>query len=63
LGKFKLKEKLMQDYQCGICGYLYEPANGDPEANVPANTAFEALPAAWVCPICGAGKDQFTAVV
>jgi rubredoxin len=53
----------MQDYQCGICGYLYEPANGDSEGNIPPNTAFENLPDNWVCPICGAGKDQFTAVV
>jgi rubredoxin len=52
----------MQDYQCGICGYLYEPANGDPGGNIPANTAFENLPGDWVCPICGAGKDQFRAV-
>ena len=52
----------MQDYQCGICGYLYEPANGDPAGNIPPNTAFENLPDDWVCPICGAGKDQFTAV-
>ena len=52
----------MQDYQCGICGYIYEPANGDAGANIPANTAFENLPGDWVCPICGAGKDQFTAV-
>ena len=53
----------MQDYQCGICGYLYEPANRDPGGDIPANTAFENLPGDWVCPICGAGKDQFTAVV
>ena len=53
----------MQDYQCGICGYLYEPANGDPAGNIPPNTAFKNLPDDWVCPICGAGKDQFTAVV
>jgi rubredoxin len=53
----------MQDYQCGICGYIYEPANGDPGANIPAKTAFADLPGDWVCPICGAGKEQFTAVV
>lgn len=53
----------MQDYQCGICGYIYEPANGDPAANIPANTALANLPGDWVCPICGAGKEQFTAVV
>jgi rubredoxin len=53
----------MQDYQCGVCGYLYEPSTGDPGANIPPNTAFENLPDDWVCPICGAGKDQFSAVL
>jgi rubredoxin len=53
----------MQDYQCGICGYIYEPANGDPGGDIAAGTAFENLPEDWVCPICGAEKDQFTAVV
>ena len=52
----------MQDYQCEVCGYIYEAANGDPEANIPPNTAFADLPADWVCPVCGAGKDQFSAV-
>jgi len=52
----------MQDYQCNVCGYLYEPVNGDPEANIPPNTAFDDLPADWVCPVCGAGKDQFSPV-
>jgi rubredoxin len=52
----------MKNYQCDICGYVYEPANGDPGASIPPNTAFESLPADWVCPTCGAGKDQFTAV-
>jgi len=53
----------MQDYQCGVCGYLYEPSNGDPEANILPNIAFNHLPDDWVCPICGAGKDQFSAVL
>ena len=43
----------MQGYQGGICGYRYEPANGDPGANIPANPAFEDLPADWVWPIWG----------
>jgi len=42
-----------------VCDYVYDPAKGDPENSVPAGTAFEALPADWVCPDCGAGKDQF----
>ncbi len=38
-----------------------DPAKGDPENNVPPGTAFENLPANWVCPVCGAAKDQFEA--
>lgn len=52
----------MKKYQCEVCGYIYDPAEGDAEANIPPNTAFEDLPADWVCPICGATKDQFSPV-
>jgi len=48
------EEKPMKKYQCEVCGYIYDPAEGDPEANIPPNTPFEDLPADWVCPICGA---------
>lgn len=49
----------MQKYQCQICGYIYDPAEGDPDNNVPPNTPFDKVPEDWVCPICGAPKDQF----
>jgi rubredoxin len=51
----------MQKYTCNVCGYVYDPALGDPDTNIPPNTSFENLPADWVCPICGVGKDEFTA--
>jgi rubredoxin len=35
----------MPDYQCGVCGYLYELSKGDPEASIAPNTAFNDLPA------------------
>ena len=47
-------------YTCTVCGYVYDPEKGDPEGNVAAGTRFEDLPEDWVCPVCGAGKDQFT---
>jgi rubredoxin len=50
----------MKKYQCNICGYIYDPEVGDPENNIPPGTSFESLPADWVCPICGAAKDQFS---
>jgi rubredoxin len=49
----------MQKYTCQVCGYVYDPAKGDPENGVPAGTAFENLPDDWVCPVCGADKSQF----
>ena len=52
----------MKKYQCSICGYIYDPAKGDPANGVKPGTAFEDLPDSWVCPICGGGKDSFTPI-
>ena len=51
----------MATYVCDLCGYEYDPAKGDPDAGIPAGTSFENLPSDWVCPLCGAGKDDFSA--
>jgi len=49
----------MEKYRCTVCGYIYDPAVGDPEHNIAAGTAFDKLPADWICPECGVGKDMF----
>ncbi len=49
----------MDNYQCTICGYVYQPEKGDPDNAIVPGTPFEELPENWVCPICGAAKDQF----
>ncbi len=49
----------MKKYVCKLCGYVYDPAVGDPDNNVPPGTAFDKLPENWVCPVCGAGKEEF----
>jgi rubredoxin len=49
----------MQKYVCQVCGYVYDPAGGDPDNGVAPGTAFEDLPDDWVCPVCGAAKGQF----
>ncbi len=46
-------------YQCTVCGYIYDPSIGDPDGGIKPGTSFEDIPNSWVCPICGAGKDQF----
>jgi rubredoxin len=45
---------------CNACGYIYDPADGDPEQNIPAGIIFEDLPAGWICPVCGAPSSEFT---
>jgi rubredoxin len=51
----------MKKYICKVCGYIYDPALGDPDSGVAPGTDFANLPANWVCPVCGAAKDQFEA--
>ena len=50
----------MKKYVCNICGYIYDPAVGDPDSGIAPGTAFEDIPADWVCPVCGVGKDDFS---
>ncbi|MBP2673421.1 MAG: Rubredoxin-type Fe(Cys)4 protein [Deltaproteobacteria bacterium] len=49
----------MKRYICSNCGYVYDPAAGDPMNGIPPGTAFESLPAEWVCPMCYAQKTAF----
>ncbi len=49
----------MMKYRCLICGYIYDPAEGDPPSGIPAGTAFEDIPDDWTCPICGVNKSDF----
>ncbi len=49
----------MDKYKCTVCGYVYDPDAGDPDNGVSAGTSFEDVPGDWVCPICGAGKEDF----
>jgi rubredoxin len=52
-------EMRMQKYVCSVCGYVYDPAQGDPEHGVAAGTLWQQVPEDWVCPVCGVNKDQF----
>ncbi|MBE6250741.1 MAG: rubredoxin [Bacteroidales bacterium] len=49
----------MKKYLCIPCGYVYDPAEGDPENGIAPGTPFEDLPADWTCPACGVGKEYF----
>ncbi len=54
--------RTMEKWECTACGYIYDPAVGDPNNGVPPGTRFEDLPDTWVCPQCGVGKEFFQKV-
>ena len=60
LSKYKLEVNFMKKYVCEVCGYVYDPAIGDVEHNIPAGTDFNDLPESWTCPPCGADKHAFS---
>ena len=49
----------MDKYVCTVCGFVYDPAEGDPDNGVPAGTAWKDVPEDYVCPMCGADKSMF----
>ncbi len=49
----------MENWECTVCGYIYDPQKGDPDNGVEPGTPFEDVPDDWVCPECGASKDMF----
>jgi len=55
----KKEERKMDKYVCKVCGYVYDPEKGDPDNGVEPGTKFEDVPDNWVCPVCGAGKQDF----
>jgi flavin reductase (DIM6/NTAB) family NADH-FMN oxidoreductase RutF/rubredoxin len=55
----KAPKEPLKKYVCQVCGYIYDPATGDPERGIPPGTPFEDLPKDWTCPLCGAPKNRF----
>ena len=52
----------MTKYRCLLCGWIYDPQEGDPDSGIEPGTTFEDIPEDWVCPECGAGKEDFEPV-
>lgn len=50
----------MKKYICNLCGYVYDEESGDPDNGIAPGTKWEDVPADWVCPLCGAGKEEFS---
>lgn len=49
----------MKKYRCRVCGYIYDPLEGDDSSSIMPGTLWEDLPDDWQCPVCGVGKSEF----
>ena len=58
-GGKKLSENNYKTWMCIICGWIYEEEKGCPEEGLAPGTRWEEVPDYWVCPDCGAGKEDF----
>jgi rubredoxin len=52
----------MNQYQCVVCGFIYDEAVGMPDDGIPAGTKWADIPADWECPDCGVSKSDFDMV-
>ena len=58
-----ITDKDYEDYVCKICDWVYDENTGDPDGGISLGTKFEDIPDSWLCPVCGAGKEQFKLIV
>lgn len=47
-------------YTC-ICGYEYDEETGVPREDVVPGTKWDDVPEDFTCPLCGLGKEHFSA--
>lgn len=50
----------MGKWICDVCGWVYDPAIGDPDSGVEPGTSFDDIPDDWECPACGVTKEDFS---
>lgn len=52
----------MKKWQCMVCGFIYDEAEGLPEEGIAPGTRWADIPEAWECPECGVTKADFDMV-
>ena len=54
--------KPFKKFVCVVCNHIYDEELGDADTGIKAGTRWEDVPSDWMCPECGAGKDDFEEV-
>jgi rubredoxin len=49
----------MKRWECQICGFVYDEAEGLPDEGIAPGTRWEDILDGWVCPDCGTSKSEF----
>ncbi len=52
----------MKQWQCSLCGFVYDEKAGRPEDGISPGTRWEDVPPTWSCPDCSALKSDFGAL-
>lgn len=52
----------MKTWQCVVCGFIYDEAEGWPDDDIAPGTSWQDIPDDWLCPDCGVGKEDFEMV-
>lgn len=55
-------EQPYRQYRCSYCGLIYDERAGTPDEGIAAGTRWDDVPADWICPQCGAEKEDFELV-
>ena len=53
----------MRIWECVVCGFRYDEAQGMPEHGIAEGTTWDEVPDSWFCPDCGVGKAEFEMVL
>ena len=62
IGIVRVSEGNYKTYMCIICGWVYEEEKGAPSEGLAPGTRWEDVPDSWICPDCGASKQDFELV-
>jgi rubredoxin len=51
--------RTMRKWQCIVCGWIYDEAEGYEDEDIAPGTRWEDIPEDFVCPECGVSKEDF----